>query len=130
MWAAGNGKAVGSRADSIVVLSGLWSEEILPEWGDCFSEIALETLMRYLSERREYLPNYKARRAQRQYIGSAHAEKANDLLVARRQKHRGRHWREASSDGLAALRTLLLNGGWDLYWQQHQVLPLAVPKEA
>lgn len=91
---------------------------------------SLETLMRYLSERREYLPNYKARRAQRQYIGSAHAEKANDLLVARRQKHRGMHWREASSDGLAALRTLLLNGGWDLYWQQHQVLPLAVPKEA
>jgi hypothetical protein len=21
----------------------------------------------------------------------------------------------------------LLNGGWDLYWQKHQVLPLAVP---
>lgn len=90
----------------------------------------LETLITYLSDRRAYLPNYKARRAQRQYIGSAHAEKANDLLVARRQKHRGMHWREASSDGLAALRTLLLNGGWDRYWQTHEVLPLAIPKQA
>jgi hypothetical protein len=27
------------------------------------------------------------------------------------------HWREASSDGLAALRTLLLNREWDSYWQ-------------
>lgn len=91
---------------------------------------SLETLITYLNDRREYLPNYKERRAQRQYIGSTHAEKANDLLVARRQKHRGMHWREASSDSLAALRTLLLNGGWDLYWQTYQVLPLAVPKQA
>lgn len=44
---------------------------------------------------RRNLPNYKQRRTQRQYIGSAHAEKANDLLVARRQKHQGMHWREA-----------------------------------
>ena len=56
---------------------------------------SLETLIKYLSDRRAYLPNYKARRARRQYIGSAHAEKANDLLVARRQKHQGMHWREA-----------------------------------
>jgi hypothetical protein len=60
---------------------------------------SLETLITYLSDRRAYLPNYKARRAQRQYIGSAHTEKANDLLVARRQKHQGMHWREVSSDG-------------------------------
>jgi hypothetical protein len=89
---------------------------------------SLEMLIKYLSDRRAYLPDYKARRARRQYIGSAHAEKANDLLVARRQKHQGMHWHEASSDGLAALRTLLLNGGWDLYWKEQQVLPLAVLK--
>ncbi len=89
---------------------------------------SLEKLITYLSDRRAYLPNYKQRRVQRQYIGSAHVEKANDLLVARRQKHQGMHWREASSDGLVALRTLLLNGGWDLYWKEQRVLPLAVPK--
>ena len=56
---------------------------------------SLETLLKYLSDRRAYLPNYKQRRVQRQYIGSAHVEKTNDLLVARRQKHQGMHWREA-----------------------------------
>ncbi len=28
------------------------------------------------------------------------------------------------SDALAALRTLMLNGGWERYWQQREVLPL------
>ena len=51
-------------------------------------------------------------------------EKANDLIVARRQKNRGMQWSEATSDALAALRTLMLNGGWDRYWQQREVLPL------
>jgi len=87
----------------------------------------LDELIAYLANRRAYLPNYKERRAQRKYIGSAHTEKGNDLIVARRQKHQGMHWSEDTSDALAALRTLLLNGGWDLYWQKHQVLPLAVP---
>jgi hypothetical protein len=88
---------------------------------------SLDKLITYLSDRRLYLPPYKERRAHQQYIGSAHTEKANDLIVARRQKHQGMHWSEATSDALAALRTLLLNGGWDLYWQKRQVLPLAVP---
>jgi hypothetical protein len=83
-------------------------------------------LINYLDNRRAYIPNYCDRRAQRHYIGSAHVEKGNDLIVARRQKHQGMHWSEATSDGLAALHTLLLNGGWDLYWQKHQVLPLAI----
>ena len=85
----------------------------------------LDELINYLSNRREFIPNYRERRAQRQYIGSAPVEKGNDLIVARRQKHQGMHWSEQTSDALAALRTLMLNGGWDLYWQKHQVLPLA-----
>jgi hypothetical protein len=88
---------------------------------------ALDTLITYLDDRRAYLPNYKERRARQQYIGSAHTEKANDLIASRRQKHQGMHWSQATSDSLAALRTLLLNGGWELYWQKRQVLPLAMP---
>jgi len=87
----------------------------------------LDELINYLSNRRAYIPDYQARRRQCQYIGSAHVEKANDLIVARRQKHQGMHWSEQTSDALAALRTLVLNGGWDLYWQKGLVLPLAVP---
>ena len=86
----------------------------------------LNELINYLKNRQAYIPNYRERRAQRHYIGSAHVEKGNDLSVARRQKHQGMHWSEQTSDALAALRTLLLNGGWDSYWQKHQVLPLAI----
>ena len=87
---------------------------------------ALDTLITYLSNRKSFLPNYKQRRVNRQFIGSGFAEKANDLIVSRRQKHQGMHWSQDVSDGLAALRTLVLNQGWDQYWQQGQVLPLAV----
>ena len=48
---------------------------------------------------------------------------------ARRQKHQGIHWSEQTSHALAALGTLMLNSGRELYWQNHQVLPLAVPVE-
>jgi len=46
------------------------------------------------------------------------------LIVVRRQKNRGMQWSRETSDALAALRTLMLNGGWDRYWQQREVLPL------
>ena len=65
----------------------------------------------YLHERQPYIPNYRARRREREYIGSAHVEKANDLIVAKRQKGAGVHWSMETSDALAALRTLMLNGG-------------------
>jgi len=51
-------------------------------------------------------------------------EKANELIVARRQKGPGMQWSLETSNALAALRTLMLNGGWERYWQQRQVLPL------
>jgi hypothetical protein len=84
----------------------------------------LEELIAYLRDRRAYIPNYRARRRECQYIGSAHVEKANDLIVAQRQKGAGMHWSLATSDALAALRTLMLNGGWDRYWRHREVLPL------
>lgn len=84
----------------------------------------LEELIQYLHDRQPYIPNYRQRRRDRQYIGSAHAEKANDLIVAQRQKGAGMHWSLQTSDALAALRTLMLNGGWDRYWRHREVLPL------
>lgn len=84
----------------------------------------LDELIEYLHDRRAYIPNYGQRRRERQYIGSGHIEKANDLIVAKRQKGAGMHWSLATSDALAALRTLMLNGGWDQYWRHRQVLSL------
>jgi hypothetical protein len=84
----------------------------------------LEEVLNYLRERKPYIPNYRLRRREREYIGSGHVEKANDLIVAKRQKGAGMHWSLETSDALAALRTLMLNGGWDRYWQHREVLPL------
>ena len=56
-------------------------------------------------------------------VGSGHVEKANDLIVAGRQKGRSLQWSRETSDALAALRTLMANGSWERYWQQRQVLP-------
>lgn len=116
------------------VLRKLWQGEVQAAIGclEAYREQAkngakLDELISYLQHRAAYIPNYRERRAHQHYIGSAQVEKGNDLLVARRQKHQGMHWSEQTSDALAALRTLLLNGGWDGYWQQHQVLPLAMP---
>lgn len=86
----------------------------------------LDELINYLQARQPFIPDYQTRRRQQQYIGSGHAEKGNDLIVARRQKRQGMHWSLETSDALAALKTLMLNQGWDLYWSQRQVLPLVV----
>jgi hypothetical protein len=101
---------------------------ILEEYRPQSKNVAkLDELIQYLQKRQAFIPNYRERRARRQYIGSAPVEKGNDLIVARRQKNQGMHWSEPTSQSLAALRTLVLNGGWDLYWKNHQVLPLAIP---
>jgi hypothetical protein len=92
---------------------------------ECRNEDKLNELIGYLAARKPYIPNYKERRCNRFYIGSAHAEKACDLIVSRRQKHKGMHWSENTADGLAALKTLILNRAWDLYWKDQKVLPLA-----
>jgi hypothetical protein len=77
------------------------------------SEEGLDTFIAELQVREPWIPNYRQRRIERKERGSGHAEKANDLIVARRQKNRGMHWSQQTSDALAALRTLMLNGGWE-----------------
>ncbi len=86
---------------------------------------AAEELATYLQARAAWIPDYRCRRRQRQYSGNGLAEKANDRIVVRRQKRRGMPWSVASSDGLAALRTLLLNDGWESYWQKGCLARLA-----
>ena len=78
-------------------------------------EAALDGLIAYLQTREELIPNYRQQSdgEGERGAGGAAAEAG------------GMHWSEATSEGLAALRTLLLNGGWDRYWKDRQVLPLA-----
>jgi len=53
-----------------------------------------------------------------------HVSRARRVLVWW-QKRRGMQWSMASSDGLAALRTLLLDEGWESYWQGGHLKRLA-----
>jgi hypothetical protein len=85
---------------------------------------AVEDLTTYLQARAAWIPNYRLRRRHRRYIGNGLGEKANDRIVARRQKRKGMQWSVETADALAALRTLLLNGGWEDYWQKRQLLHL------
>jgi hypothetical protein len=91
------------------------------------NEGRLDELKAYIGSREESLVNYQERRKQRAYIGSGGVEKANDLIVARRMKRKGMHWSGETADSLAALKTLWLNHGWDLYWGRREVLRLAAP---
>lgn len=113
------------------LLSALWSGEVDAALAaleayrpEAKNADKLDELLNYLQNRRTSMPNYKLRRQARQFNGSGQVEKANDLIVARRQKHQGMHWSQPTTDALAALKTLTLNRGWDLYWQKGQVLPL------
>ena len=54
-------------------------------------------------------------------VASSLAEKAADLVVAKRQKkHQGMHWTRMGVDNLSALRTLWLNGDWEEYWRERR----------
>jgi hypothetical protein len=103
----------GEVADAIAVLEAYRPEARNVEW--------LDKLITYLREREPYIPPYGERRRTSQYIGSGQVEKANDQIVAQRQKGAGMRWSLDTSDALAALRTLHLNGGWDAYWTHRQM---------
>lgn len=91
------------------------------------NKAALDDLMVYLQKHRPYIPNYRQRRAHCQFNSSNAAERACNVLVARRQKHKSMHWILQGADALCALQTLWHNRAWDLYWKSRQVLPLFAP---
>lgn len=80
------------------------------------NEEKLDELIGYLSKHQPEIPNYDQRRTNCQFNGAGMVEKENDLLVARRQKHRGMQWVPNGADVLCALRTLWFNGLWNSHW--------------
>ncbi len=104
----------GEVSAAIACLEAYRPEACNEEW--------LDKLITYLRDREPYIPHYGEHRRTSQYIGSGQVEKANDPIVAQRQKGAGMRWSLDTSDALAALRTLQLNGGWDDYWA-HRRMP-------
>jgi hypothetical protein len=72
-------------------------------------------LVGYLERNRPYIPCYAARRKLGLRNSSNRAEKANDVVVAARQKHKGMSWSQSGSSALATLQALVCNdnhGRW------------------
>lgn len=89
--------------------------------GRCRNENKLNEFIKYINHRKAYIPNYQERRNNCQYTGSAIVEKANDILVARRQKNKCMQWTRRGGDALLALKTLQKNNEWDEYWTEKKI---------
>jgi hypothetical protein len=69
----------------------------------------IEKLIGYFNRNRDHIPCYALRKKLGLRISSNQGEKANDLVVAERQKHNGMSWSKPGSSGLANIRALFLN---------------------
>jgi hypothetical protein len=86
---------------------------------------ALHAFADYVTTLAPAIPNYAARRAVGERIGSGGIEKGVDVVVNRRLKgRRGMRWWRERVEGMVALRVALLNDTWD------QLIPDALaPRE-
>jgi hypothetical protein len=75
---------------------------------------ALEEFARFLSAHAAQIPDYAARRAAGQTIGSGAVEKGVDIVVNRRLKgRRGMRWRRDRAEEMVGLRVARLNDEWN-----------------
>lgn len=80
--------------------------------------VILEELQQYILKHQDEICNYQYRKAIGKVIGSGKGEKANDQIVAHRQKKKGQSWSQKGSGALTVLKTLELNNQWNKYWQK------------
>lgn len=75
----------------------------------------------YVQNNWEGIVDYRRMHKAGYLVASSLAEKAADLVVAKRQKkHQSMHWTRMGADNLSALRTLWLNGDWEEYWRERR----------
>ncbi|MDR1486531.1 MAG: hypothetical protein LBT62_00840, partial [Deltaproteobacteria bacterium] len=70
----------------------------------------IKQLIDYLNRMRFYIPCYALRKALGLRNSSNRGEKANDIIVAKRQKHNGMSWSREGSSSLAFITCLRKNG--------------------
>lgn len=63
----------------------------------------------YLEKHQKEIINYDLRQKANKTIGSGRAEKANDLVMAHRQKKKGMAWSRAGSSALAIIKVHRIN---------------------
>ena len=69
----------------------------------------IEKLIAYFQRNWSYIPCYALRQRLGLRVSSNRGEKANDLAVAKRQKHNGMSWSKPGSSGLANVSAIFLN---------------------
>jgi hypothetical protein len=77
----------------------------------------LEELQNYILKHQSEICDYGKRQTLGKTIGSGRGEKANDQLVAHRQKKKSMSWSEKGSNALAILKSLEINQHWEQYWR-------------
>ena len=89
----------------------------------------LGELTGYLDRKKKQIVCYALRHELGLRISSNRVEKANDLLVARRQKHNGMSWSFEGSRSLASTIMVMQNNDMDLWLRTHS-LPFVMPTKA
>lgn len=74
-----------------------------------------EILIQYILRNQEAIPCYELRKLLKLRNSSNTVEKANDQLVAKRQKHNGMSWSPQGSIALASLQAIITNKEQDLW---------------
>lgn len=92
-------------------------------------EDAHDQLIASLERNRPYIPCYAVRQKLGLRNSSNRGEKANDLVVSERQKHKGMSWSPDGSVALAAVTALVRNQGQDTWFDQN-IVPMELARAA
>ena len=98
----------GNTDQAISYLKGLGANELR-------SVNRIDDLCGYFEKHSAHIPCYALRKELGLHVSSNRVGKANDLVVAERQKHNGMSWSNAGSGALAQIKALFLNG-WQKQW--------------
>lgn len=74
----------------------------------------------YLQRKKEYIPCYAFRKQMNLINASNRVEKANDIVVGRREKHNGMSWVPEGSSSLAVMKAAIFNGEKEV-WMNSKV---------
>ena len=83
--------------------------------------VKIEELKDYIRRKSPNLTCYALRHELNLRISSNRVEKANDLVVAARQKHNGMSWSKNGSGALAVITATMINGELDGWITKHRI---------
>ena len=83
--------------------------------------VKIEELKDYIRRKSPNLTCYALRHELKLRISSNRVEKANDLVVAARQKHNGMSWSKNGSGALAVITVTVINGELDRWMTKHRI---------